>query len=173
MQNWQKYRNFRKKENADGSFSYTITVDGENVEVSAEIYEAYAQGGYKMENMELGLKRDRINRDSGGKTLKDENGQTMVLPEREVSLDKLVEADWEYPSSEASPEVLFLASEFSEEAELYRCLALLADEERTLVEALFFEGLTETEYGRKIGIKQQNVHKRKVRILKKIKNFWG
>jgi len=173
MQHWKNYRNFRKRENVDGSLAYTITVDGTDVKVSAEIYEAYAQGGYKMENMEFGLKRDRIKRERDGKTAKDEHGNTVFLPEREVSLDMLIENDWEYPTTELSSEESFLASDFSEDAELHRCLALLTDEERALIESLFFKGLTEAEYGKKIGIKQQNVHKRKVRILKKIKNFWG
>ena len=49
MQNWQKDRNYRKYENADGSFRFVITVDGEDVEVGEELYKEYAASGRKME----------------------------------------------------------------------------------------------------------------------------
>ena len=172
MQNWKDYRNFRKRENADGSFTYTITVGGADVEVSAGIYEVYAQGGYKMENMELGLKRDRVLRDSDGKTVKDEHGNTVFLPEREVSLDRLMYEDWEFSSQQQSPEDAFISSAFSEEVELRRCLALLADDEHALVHALFYEGLTERKYAKILGISKTALHARKMKILTKIKNFW-
>jgi len=60
MQNWKKIRNFKKQENDDGTFTYTITVDGETLEVSEEIFTAYAQGGYKMEHMEFSIKSDHF-----------------------------------------------------------------------------------------------------------------
>ena len=173
MQNWQKYRNFRKTENTDGSFTYTIKVDGEMVEVNEELYTAYASAGYKMENTEIGSKRDRVLQDANGKAVRDEHGQPVILPEREVSLNKLIDEGWDYPQSASSPEAIFFAAAFSEDAELSRCLALLTDGERALVNALYFEGLTETEYGNRLGVKQQSINERKLRILKKIKKFWG
>jgi hypothetical protein len=107
MQNWQKNRNFRKHKNTDGSFSYFITVDGEKVEVSRAIYTAYAEGGYKMENMDA-LKRSRVLKDANGKAVRDKNGNATMLPEREISLDKLIDEDWDFLSMELSPEdVLF------------------------------------------------------------------
>ena len=172
MQNWRKNRNFRKIENADGSFNYVITVDGERVEVSEDVYTAYAQGGYKMENMEFGVKSDRVLKDSTGKAVRDEHGNPLFLPEREVSLDKLIGEDWDFPSVEPSPEDILFSGEGSETAEFNRCIALLTDEERALVQALFYEGLTEQDYAEILGIRQQNVNKRKLRILKKIKSFW-
>ena len=38
MKNWRKDRNYRKRENADGTFTYIITIEDVPVEVSAEIY---------------------------------------------------------------------------------------------------------------------------------------
>jgi hypothetical protein len=43
MKYWQKARNYRKYEREDGMFVYIVTVDGEDVEVSAEVYQAYSQ----------------------------------------------------------------------------------------------------------------------------------
>lgn len=169
MKNWQKNRNFRKYENADESFIYVVTVDGERVEVSEEIYTAYANGGYKMENMEFGIKCGRVLQDSEGKAVRDENGNPIMLPEREVSLDKLIAEDWEYPSSEPSPEDVFIAR-FENEA-LHKCLDLLDADERELIDALFYDGFTERKYAKKLGISKTALQARKVRTLAKIKNL--
>lgn len=169
MQNWQKHRNFKKHENADGSFTYTITVDGETLEVSEEIYTTYAQGGYKMENMEFGFKYDRVLKGADGKAVRDDNGQAVILPEREVSLDRLIDEDWEYPSSGPSTEDTVLG-QLDVEA-LYSCLDLLAVGERELITALFFNGLTEREYAGKLGISKTALHARKNKVLAKLKIF--
>jgi len=42
MQNWHKYSNYRKRKNPDGSYTYTIIIDGEDVEVDKEIYTEYS-----------------------------------------------------------------------------------------------------------------------------------
>ena len=177
MKKWQEYANYRKhkNQNEDGTFTFTyfITVDGVEVEVSKAVYKAYTAGDRKMRYMELDLKTDRVLQDADGKTVMDENGQPVRLPEREMSLDKLVEGDWDFPSSAQSPEDAVIFGDDSEAEELHRCLTLLTDDECDLIHALFFEGMTEKEYAAKLGIRQQNVNKRKQRVLKKIKNFWG
>jgi len=172
MNNQQRYRNFRKYENADGTYSYFIFVDGKKVEVSEEVYSAYAKIGYKMERMELGIKCERFMQEANGKAVRDANGCPVMLPEREVSFEKLIDEDWEFPSSSPSPEDLFFSLEDSDSAELYRCIALLQNDERELIKALFFRGLTEQEYADELGITQQGINKRKRNILKKIKSLW-
>jgi hypothetical protein len=67
----------------------------------------YSQGTYKMEYMEHGIKRDRIKQDANGIEVKGKNGLPVILPELEVSLDKLVDEDWDFSSSEMSPEEAF------------------------------------------------------------------
>jgi RNA polymerase sigma factor (sigma-70 family) len=170
MQNWRKNRNFRKFKNADGDYIYVIKADGEKMKVSKKVYTAYAKGGYKMENMDA-LKCDRVLKDANGKAVRDENGNTVTLPEREVSLDKLIDEDWDFPSSAPSPEDILLAAEFSEVDELHRCIALLDEDEQALIRALFFEGLTERQYAEKLGISKTALHARKVKVLIKIKNL--
>jgi len=168
MQNWRKNRNFRKIENADGSFTYIITEDGVKVEVSEEVYNAYAQSGYKMENMELGIKNDRVLQDVDGRAVRDEHGKPIILPEREISLDKLIGEDWDFPSAEPAPEEAVLKK--LEVEALLHCLDLLDANERALIDALFFYGLTEQEYADLIGVTQKTVNNRKHRILGKMKN---
>ena len=169
MNRWQEYRNFRKQENPDGSATYIITVDGTDVEVNEEVYKAYAYGAYKMEHTECRLKRNRCQRDAKGRVVRDGWGQPVYLPEREVSLDKLIAEDWDYPSAAPSPEDTVIAQ--LEYEELYSSLDQLAPDERALIDALFFDGLTEREYASQSGISQKTVNNRKHRILGKLKNL--
>ena len=48
----------------------------------------------------------------------------------------------------------------------------LTKEERDLIYALFFDEKTESEVAKSLGVSQQAIHKRKNRILKKLKNFF-
>ena len=49
--------------------------------------------------------------------------------------------------------------------------SLLPSEEKKLIEALFFEGKTEREYAKEKGIYHNAVHKKKIRILEKLKKI--
>lgn len=51
------------------------------------------------------------------------------------------------------------------------CLSLLSEDEQELIRRLFYEGLTEREYAAEKGIYHNAVHKKKVRILEKLKRF--
>ena len=171
MQNWKKTRNFRKQESADGSFTYTITVDDETLEVSEEIFTAYAQGGYKMEHMEFSIKSSRFLQNSEGKAVRDENGSPVMLPEREVSLDKLIDEDWECPSLGPSPEGVVLKS--LEISSLRNALVLLDADERELINALFFEGVSIRVYAEYTGQSKSKIDRQKNKILGKLKKIMG
>ena len=51
------------------------------------------------------------------------------------------------------------------------CLSLLSEDEQELIFKLFYEGMTEREYAAEKGIYHNAVHKKKVRILEKLKKF--
>ena len=51
------------------------------------------------------------------------------------------------------------------------CLYLLSDEEKELIQMIFFEELTEREIAAKKGVSQVAIHKRKQKILEKLKEF--
>ena len=169
MQSWQKDRNYRKLENADGSFTYIITVENVDVEVSADVYKVYTSAERKMEYMERDLKRNRILQDANGKAVNDERGHPVTLPEREVSLDKLLAANWDYPSAEQSPEDAVI--ERIEIEMLYRGLDCLDDDERDLINALFFEDMTEREYSARSGLPQKTINNRKRKVLEKLRKL--
>ena len=56
--------------------------------------------------------------------------------------------------------------------EVQRAFAELSDQERELINALYYEQLTQSEYASRIGVTQQYVSKTKKKILKKLKFFW-
>jgi RNA polymerase sigma factor (sigma-70 family) len=169
MKNWRKHKDFMKYENADGSFVYIITVNGTNVEVSEEVYEEYARSSRKAEYIERDLKRNRVLKDAAtGNTLKDENGFPIMLPEREVSLEKLMDEGQQFPDDVCIEDTVIKKMEFDE---LHRCLDLLSEDERALIQALFFDEMTEREYSRKSGIAQKTINDRKHKIFVKLKFF--
>lgn len=55
---------------------------------------------------------------------------------------------------------------------LNTCLSMLSVEEREIIQMIFFEELTEREVAKKQGISQVAVHKRKQRILSKLKGYF-
>jgi RNA polymerase sigma factor (sigma-70 family) len=171
MNTWQKYSNYRKRKNTDGSYTYIVVIDGEEIEVSEAVFHAYAVTGRKMKYMELDVKRDRIKQDpKSGKAVLDEHGQTVCLREREVSLEKMLDEDWDFPSTEPSPEDSVITAH--DRDALYRCLGLLDDDEQRLINALFFKGMTEQEYANEIGLTQKAVNKRKFKVLGKLKKYF-
>lgn len=55
--------------------------------------------------------------------------------------------------------------------ELQKAIASLSHEDQRLIEALFFKGMSERDYANQLGVYHNAVHKRKIRILSKIKKF--
>lgn len=51
------------------------------------------------------------------------------------------------------------------------CLSLLSEDEQELIHKLFYEKMSEREYAAEKGIYHNAVHKKKVRILEKLKNL--
>ena len=172
MKNWQKSRNYRKCKNPDGSFSYMIKTHCGDVEVSEAIYIEFAKTERRIEYVEHDLKRDRFLKDADGKAVLDENGVHIKLPEREVSLEKLIDEGWDFTSTEQSPEEYVISTEQSEVDELYFNLAMLDDNEQALIRALFFDGKTIREYAEENGKSKSSVDRQKTKILEKLKNFY-
>ena len=118
-----------------------ITIDGQPVEVSEDVYRAFKRPAWT------------------------ERKRRQVRKDYEVSLEAYgVEAAGETPPFEDS----LIGSLMLEQA-----LVSLTDDERDLIGALFFDGLTEREYAAKIGIAQKNVNARKQRVLGKLKIFFA
>jgi DNA-directed RNA polymerase specialized sigma subunit, sigma24 homolog len=146
MQYWKKNRNYRKYRNADGSFRCVITVDGQDIEVSKVVYEAYAQADrrerYCYEREEgLLLSLERM----------DEEGMHPTFP-----TDRRTEA----AEDTAMRRILT--------AEALEALSQLKPDEQHLIRAVVMEGMPERVYAAQIGITENGVNKRKLRALKKL-----
>lgn len=140
-----------------------LWIAGQFIEVTEEIYQVYMQGDRKMRYFETDLKIER--------TILDESGRIQqIIPSRENSLDRLVEDNaLQFEDTRESVEDAVLRK--LAEDDLRRALIKLTDEEYALVYALFYEGRTERDYAKELGVSQVAVHKRKQRILKKLKGI--
>ena len=142
-----------------------LWVNGQFIEVSEEVYQVYMQGDRKMRYFETDLKTER--------TILAEDGTVQrIIPSREDSLDRLMD-DNARQFSDASESVEDAVLRKLAEDELHRALEKLTDEEYALVYVLFFEGKTERSYAKELGVSQVAVHKKKQRILKKLKEIIG
>lgn len=140
-----------------------LWIDGQFIEVTEEVYRVYMQGDRKMRYFETDLKIER--------TILDENGRIQqIIPSREDSLDRLVEDNArQFEDTRESVEDAVLRK--LAEDDLRRALTKLTDEEYALVYALFYEGRTERDYAKELGVYPNAVHKKKQRILKKLKEI--
>ena len=68
----------------------------------------------------------------------------------------------------SSPSVEDAATDRVLRAKLRHCIALLTDEEQSLVQAIFYEEKTEREYAKILGISQKAVNKRRHKVLAKL-----
>ncbi len=140
-----------------------IWINGQLIEVTEEVYQVYMHGDRKMRYFETDLKVERM--------ILDENGRIQqIIPSREDSLDRLMEDNArQFEDTGESVEDAVLRK--IAEDELYQALTKLTHEEYALVYALFFEGKTERAYAKELGVYPNAVHKKKQRILKKLKEI--
>lgn len=139
-----------------------IWVEGNLIEVTGEVYEVYVKGDRKIRYFEMDLKTEKI-------SVK-ENDRVAVIPSREDSLERLMEDNAEQ-FADNSENVEELAIRKVTYETLYKALNKLTKEENSLVYALFFENKTEREMAVLMGISQPAIHKKKIKILKKLKNI--
>lgn len=88
------------------------------------------------------------------------------IPSREDSYERLLEEERQQFSDGSDMEELVLHRE--DILRLRRALLLLEEEEAELINALYFRGLSERDYGKSIGISQKGVNKRRKRVLNKL-----
>ena len=116
----------------------------------------------KMQYQEYDLKTEQ--------TVINQKDQTItIIPSREDSLERLADQELQFAGESESVEETVLRRLRYEQ--LHKAISLLSDDERELVDRLFFQGQTEREAAAEMGIYRNAVHKRKNRILEKLKNF--
>lgn len=156
MKNWQESRNYRRIKDENGAvIANIITINGVDVEVSEEVFLAYSQSD----------RRERYITEE-------------LEPGKILSLDKLLED--EVPLSkfgieqEPSAESILLGQEDDQEkavqkARLTAMLSELNEEEKGLIQALFFEGVSAREYARRLGVYHRTVIYRRDKLLEKLR----
>jgi RNA polymerase sigma factor (sigma-70 family) len=117
------------------------------VKVDAGVYAAYAQGD----------RRERY--------------QTERIVGRILSLERMEEDGvlLSYLTDEHIPSAEDTVLQKMDSELLSAALGRLPPHERSLIHALFIDGMTERNYASRIGISQKNVNRKKQRILQKLK----
>ena len=130
----------------------TVTHRNEEVEVTREVYQAYRRTGWGIENNDASFFAHEIQMSGliGGEEGAYENFKEFIdtenIPDNTVL--KIMEID-----------------------ALLKALSVLSDADNELVQALFYDGLTEQEYAVQVGISQQMISRKKQRILKSLKKL--
>ena len=159
MKNWQKNRNYKRVKDKDGNVvANIISVYGQDVKVSDEVFTAYSQ-------------MDRQER----------YAEELFMAEREIS--------WEYTREEgihietlenaepSAEEICIKHENVKMRAEQVKHLpvvfAQLNDDEKRLIDALYFRGLGVREYAREIGVSHTRVRRERDCILEKLKKYFS
>lgn len=158
MEKWKKERNYKRVRDKDGnSVTNIITVFGEDVVVSNEVFNAYSAMD----------RRARYITDDASRN-------------KEVSLERLYEdgihLEQIIREQVISPEDCYIAKEQRRlETERLRqlphAISTLSETEQQLIHALFFEGMSTRKCARCMGVSQRTVIKRRDRILATLKNI--
>ena len=149
-----------------------IWIRGQFVEVTDEVYAAYMKGDRKIRYFENDLKTGRTENDlKTGRTVKDKDGNIkQTLPSREDSLDRLMEDNaQQFLDSHESVEDIVIQKISAEK--LHMALLRLPKKDQELIYALFYEEKTERVYAEQIGVSPSTVHRRREKIIKKLKNY--
>lgn len=132
-------------------------------EASEEVIAVLRTTERKMQYQEYDLKAEQ--------TVIDQENQTVeIIPSREDSYERLLELEVQFGEETVSTEDAAIRN--IEARQLHKALSLLSDDERYLIEQLYFEERTERELARELGIYHNAVHKRKQLILDKLKTFF-
>lgn len=160
MKNWQKNRNYKRVKDKDGNVvANIITVFGQDVEVSNEIFTAYIQ----MDNHARYIMEDAPK----GKELSLEQMMEDGAPVETTVYDAVLSAEDIYIAHETEK----LRAEQIEQLPL--TFEKLSDNERNLVDALFFRGMGVREYAREIGVSHTRVRRERDCILEKLKKYFS
>lgn len=127
--------------------------------ISPEVRKFLKRSDRKMEYMEIDLKRGTFCQDGA-----------YFTQAKEVSLESIVEEDEPvFTSAEFSPEERLISNEEIER--LHRALEKLLPEERDLIRELYFKRIPETLLAQRLGITQQAVSKRLMKIYRKLRRM--
>lgn len=135
-------------------------------EASEEVIAVLRTTERKMQYQEYDLKVER--------TVVDQENRTVEqIPSREDSYERMLEQNMQFAEDSASAEEQALQN--IQTQQLHKALLLLSEDERDLIERLFFQEQTEREIAAVYRISQKAVNKRRQKVLarlrEQLKNF--
>ena len=130
---------------------YYIHVPGALVEVSEGVYFAYYQE----------MRR--------GRTLREKDERNGAVSYDGLDTPELTGQEMIPDRNAVSVEDTAIANILRDR--LYRCLATLDEPDQQLIHALYFEGLSERKYAKRVGIPQRTINDRRRRALRKLKEL--
>jgi RNA polymerase sigma factor (sigma-70 family) len=149
-----------------------IKIDGEQIPVTEEVYRAYKRPAWAERKRKERTKRCVISNGRGGtKRCTDDCSKCDKRRTGSVlSLDKFIDDGYEITAPVDLAE--FVADKLLLE-QLVAALDELEPDERSLIDALFYNAHTERDYAAEIGISHQAVGKRKHKIIEKLRGIMG
>lgn len=129
---------------------------------SEEVITILRQSERKMQYQEYDLKTEKFE-------VNEEKQKVFFIPGREDSLERLEDGDVQFRDENVNVEEIAITAIMLEK--LLGSLKKLTAQEYELIFALFYDGKTEREYAQIKGVYHNAVHKRKIRILKKLEKF--
>ena len=138
-----------------------IWLNGAPISVSDAVFAAYQKGERKLRYFEHDLKVDHLVISTGSSVHR--------ISSREVSLEHLSEKGEQFFDNSPSVEDTVLKSIQIES--LQEALLTLTEEEAFVIKAVFYENKTERDVAALLGVTQPALHKRKNKILRKLKLF--
>lgn len=130
------------------------------IESRPDILSVMKKSDRKMEYIEVDIKTEHLVR-------KRKNNITILQPSREDSYNRMIEdEEMQFPSDEPAPEPVIIHSE--ELHSLRDALLKLEPDEKKLIYALYFDGLSERRLSEKTGTPCMTIHDCKVKILVKL-----
>lgn len=132
-------------------------------DASEEVIAVLRQTERKMQYQEYDLKSEHIR-------VNQRNKAVTYVPSREDSWERLLSIDKQFPADQPSVEDEVICKIMYKQ--LHEALQLLAEDERYLIVQLYFLEKTEREIAALEGIYHNAGHKRKLRILSKLKKLF-
>lgn len=132
---------------------YYIKISGQMIEVTKEVYREFRYMERHMQTLEEKDERHRVisyNALDTDETLGEEAVPDLISP---------------------SVEDQAIAGLMA--AKLRRCLALLPEDDRRLIQAIYYEGLSERELSEREGVPQTTINYRRNLIVQKLRKMFG
>lgn len=158
----QGFQNSETEERSMAIFERTPDYRAIYPEASDKVIKCLRKGHRKMQYAEYDLKVQRCKVDA-------DKQKVTFIPSREDSLERLMDEDKQFKDETESLEDTVVKSVMI--AKMMECVAMLPEDERELIMALYFQGKTQTMLEKETGVKQQTNSYREKQIRGKLKKM--